>query len=423
MGRTGFFNSKNIVKSKVNPRSPQSCASCGLYQNCRSPRMKPFGRFGKKIMVVLPFPTRLDDLKGKPLLGKKGDGLKKLFKEVGILLNRDCLVTFACRCFSEEDDYPSPNHIYCCRRSVISTIKKHKPKVIILMDNQAIQSVIGYSWKDGIGSILKWRGYGIPDRTLNAFLFPVFSYNFVLSKEEKRGKNLAKVLLKKDLKEAVKALDKPFPKKDPMEDKHLYIRKPRELELLLKDITKAPLSSFDYEGNTLKPQKDTSKLASASICYGSWKGFKSVAFPLLDKRFINLFAKFLISKTRKTAHNLPFEDQWSYFKIKEVQNWFWDSAVAAHILDNRSGVVGLKFQSYVNLGIEDYDALIAPYLKSDKRTNGAYSINRIFEFIEEYGMEEVLKYNTYDSIYGFILTLIQLEKIYGKAKATRILPG
>ncbi len=41
---------------------------------------------------------------------------------------------------------------------------------------------------------------------------------------------------------------------------------------------------------------------------------------------------------------MKYEDTWSREKLKQQgKGWLWDSMIAAHILDNRPGVTGLKF--------------------------------------------------------------------------------
>jgi hypothetical protein len=80
----------------------------------------------------------------------------------------------------------------------------------------------------------------------------------------------------------------------------------------------------------------------------------------------------------------------------------------AHILDNRQGICGLKFQSYVNFGVIDYDSHIAPYLKSQP-DQGANAKNKIKEFIKKFGINPVLTYCALDSLYGYRLTQKQKQ--------------
>jgi hypothetical protein len=87
---------------------------------------------------------------------------------------------------------------------------------------------------------------------------------------------------------------------------------------------------------------------------------------------------------------------------------------AAHCLDNRQGVTGLKFQTYVNFGVPDYDSHISPWITNTTEDLGANTLNKIKEFIKLYGTKDILKYNGLDSIFGLLLAQKQLEIIYEK---------
>ena len=79
---------------------------------------------------------------------------------------------------------------------------------------------------------------------------------------------------------------------------------------------------------------------------------------------------------------------------------------AAHILDNRPGITGLKFQSYVQFGVLGYDDDAAPYLKSAD----SYGVNRIMELIgTKEGSQKLLLYNGIDSLMAYRLALPQME--------------
>jgi len=107
------------------------------------------------------------------------------------------------------------------------------------------------------------------------------------------------------------------------------------------------------------------------------------------------------------SHNMKFEETWSVVRLRQpVQNWGWDSMQAAHVLDNRTGVTGLKFQTYVNFGVVDYASEVAPYLRA--KDNNGNAINRIMELVEmPGGKEKLLEYCGLDAIYEHRLALIQ----------------
>jgi hypothetical protein len=84
--------------------------------------------------------------------------------------------------------------------------------------------------------------------------------------------------------------------------------------------------------------------------------------------------------------------------------------LAAHMLDNRSGITGLKFQTYANFGIADYSSSVTPYLR--KKEEGGNGMNSIFELLEiEGGKEKLLKYCALDSHYQYRLSMMQMKKL------------
>jgi len=129
--------------------------------------------------------------------------------------------------------------------------------------------------------------------------------------------------------------------------------------------------------------------------------------------FIDLLANQNIGKI---AQNMKFEDTWSAVRLRQpVENWVWDTMLAAHILDNRVGVSGLKFQTYVQLGVIDYASEVTPYLKAVDNKN-ANALNKIMELVElPGGKEKLMKYCGYDAINEYRISVLQRELIYENA--------
>jgi hypothetical protein len=95
--------------------------------------------------------------------------------------------------------------------------------------------------------------------------------------------------------------------------------------------------------------------------------------------------------------------------LTKIKNEFWDSQLAAHILDNRKGITGLKFQSYVEIGLEDYSSHIDTYIKSSDGES-SNSFNKIMELVDV-DKHSLLLYNGLDSLAGYKLTEIQMKKM------------
>jgi hypothetical protein len=122
-----------------------------------------------------------------------------------------------------------------------------------------------------------------------------------------------------------------------------------------------------------------------------------------------------ISKGRKRASNLKFEDRWTWVKLKvRVRNWYGDTMIMAHVLDNREGVTSIKFQAFVRLGAESYDDHIKKHLKSGKGTDQNLARENIdmVQLLTYCGLDSLLEYETLDD------QILELRKQYKRhAKA------
>lgn len=402
-----FFKPDQTKSDKISS-TPISCASCGLYKNCLSPRMKPYGKFRKKVLVIGEAPGEIEDRRNKPWQGRVGKDLQRTLKRLGFDLFKDGLSTNSCLCRPPKNKTPDPNQIACCRPKLVSIIKEHKPKMILLVGGTAINSLIGRSWKKKIGGITKWRGWTIPDQEHNAWICPVFHPSFVGRSEEKDGGNLARVIWEQDLKRALEKINEPIPKLHP--EKYItYVECDGHFKSIFNDLENAQLLSFDYETTGLKPHFKGHQITNISACVSPFSCYSWENTPYTAK----LWSKILMNpKILKSAHNLPFENMWSSHILKaKVKGWAWDSLINAHILDNRKGIGSLKFQTYVNFGFSDYDSHISPYLQSKTDKQGANSFNQILEYIKKYGIKDLLTYCGMDSIFGYHLTLKQMKEM------------
>jgi uracil-DNA glycosylase family 4 len=109
--------------------------------------------------------------------------------------------------------------------------------------------------------------------------------------------------------------------------------------------------------------------------------------------------------------NCKYELAWTKVKLKcDVKNWCFDTMLAAHLLDNRPGISGLKFQAFVQFGVEDYSIELDSWLHSGGKDGN--EINRIFELIEtQKGIGMLLKYCALDAIYEYRLSQVQMKQL------------
>lgn len=392
----GFFSIKETESASRPEGKILSCASCGFYKKCKTPKMQPTGNFGKQILIIDASPERIDDKMGAAFQSLNADYLKKVLFELGIDMFEDCLLTYSYNCYNPDQGYTYTTYeIDCCRKIVVNPIiKNNKPKLIILLGSAAVYSLIGNRWKKDLNDIERWRGWCIPDQDFKAWICPTYDTFQVKDKLE------VLTVWKNDLRNAISHLDIPFPKYKEPTIKYL------DNDLTVLNTIKDDVA-FDYETTGLKPHDEGHKVICVSIAVSEdlVYVFMMPKSRKARKLFLNLLTNPNIGKI---AQNMKYEHAWSFEILGvEVRNWIWDTMLATHVLDNRTGVTGLKFQTYVQFGIVDYDSEVSPYLKAKEEKN-ANSINRIQELIDKPGGARLLmKYCAYDSIYEYRLSVLQ----------------
>ena len=418
----GFFTKKQ-TQSKTRPNGKVlSCSACGLHRNCESPRMTEYGGFKKGILNIGEAPTEVDDVKGLPFQGKQGRLLERTYKKLGVDLFEDCLNVYACHCLPTDDGKvrnAKPNEIECCRKNTLQIIEKYHPKVVVLFGHAAIYSVIGNHWKKDLvgsakskyGSVFKWRGFTIPDQEYKTWICPIFSPSHV---EQMEG-GVEETIWKQDLRQAVEMLNVNFPVHveptieiiEDLEELNNIVFETKQFGQIKANVPSNKTIAFDYETTGKKPHAQGHKIICASVADSENHVY---AFMLPEERskrkpFVKILADPMV---RKIAHNMKFEETWSKVKLRQsVAGWETDTMQMAHILDNRRGVSGLKFQTYVNFGIADYSSEIEPWLMSVDPKDGN-SLNRIEELLTKAGGKgKLLKYCALDSIYEYRLSKLQ----------------
>lgn len=395
----GFFTKKETESVSRPDGRPRTCISCGIYRTSKNPKMKPFGNFKKGIMNIGACPEEVDDSCGKPFHGRDGKTIKTAYHRMGIDLFEDCINLNAVNCFCSTQEgerrEPTPNEVETCRKSILAYIKQYKPRIIVLFGESALLSVIGHRWKEGAESMEKWRGFCIPDQEYKAWLIPVFDPNFLNPKKPE-----IETIWIQDLSQVKEKLNEEFPNHvdpviDIVDDFSMF-----------DDIVHGTIA-FDYETTGLKPHAEGHRIICVSVADSEdhvWVG------RMPESRSGKQPFKRLLQSNAilKMAHNMKFEDTWTNVALKfPINHWWWDSMQAAHVLDNREGITGLKFQTYVNFGVSDYSTEVSPYLKA-KDDKNANSINRIEELLKLPGGEhKLLTYCGLDSIYEFRLAMKQ----------------
>jgi uracil-DNA glycosylase family 4 len=399
----GFF-SKTETEAPAIKRAT-GCGACGLYRQCKTPRFEVCGDGRKKILVIAEQPGATEDERGQQLVGESGQFLRRKLRGLGIDIDKDCRKINAVACHPEKGRTPTDLEIECCRPRVWKEIEEFKPKLIVLMGGAAVQSFLKHRLKE-VGGINKWRGWTIPDRDVHAWVAPMFHPAHVLHAEKNPA---VETVFNLDLTAALALLDTPFPIILKEESCVEVIHNDTKLcEILRNALEWRYPFTIDIECTGLKPHKPGHQIITCAIASDRDRAH-AFNFPVPGSKPFRMLRRVLMDPLiGKLAHNMKFEDNWlNFFMGSPVEGWVWDSMIAAHLLDNREDITGLKFQAYVNFGCLDYSSHIEQYWQSSDGDTSNNSINRIMEAPRN----ELLLYNGIDALVEMRLAEKQIEQM------------
>ena len=392
----GEMPNRQVPLSLAALREPQ-CGQCKLHKGCMTPKMPVKGKGGRGILVVGEAPNQTDDEMGRPFVGETGQHLRSTLGRLGVDLFRDCWVTNALSCRPPKNKIPKEEMIGWCRPKVLRLIHELQPSSVVLLGGRACESVIGWMWQEDAGGIMRWAGYKIPSRRLNAWVCPAYHPSFVKREgKARREDNPAQVIWEGHLEAAFAKDSRPY-KESPVDPESLVRRPkdPEEAARLLRQYGDVPLA-FDYETDRAKPDHADAEILTAAFSDGE----TAVAFPWMGaaKRAAQ---EILFGNQPKVAHNMKFETKWTSRQLGGwVNNLVLDTMVAVHTMNNQPMTKSLKFQAFVQLGVDRYDDHLKAYMGSDSGN----SRNRL----REVSLDKLLLYNGLDALYT-----MQLGRIVG----------
>jgi len=391
----GFFSTSKI-RTVQKTGNVSHCGRCGLYKHCKSPKMPPTGKGLKKILVVAEAPGENEDEENIQLIGRAGQLLRRFLKSLDVNLDRDCWKTNAVICRREQNKTPEDYMIDACRPNLMKAIRKYKPNVIVLLGSVACKSLLKEIWKDDVGRVGRWGGFCIPCRELNAWIVPTYHPSYIM----RQGDEFLNRIFKNHLKLAIdKAKNKPWDEVPDYRKQIEVITKPSKAARLLREwVNKGGTVAPDYETNCLKPEGEGTEIVSCAVC---WRGRRTISYPWQGEA-IDATSELLKSPMPKIASNLNFEDRWTRVKLgHRVKCWYWDTMIAAHVLNNQKGITSLAFQAFVWLGQESYDVHIRPFLKAKKGSR--------FNRIHELDLRDLLEYGGLDSRSEYWVAMRQMK--------------
>lgn len=385
-----------------------NCEEC---PNKRNP-LPPQGEGRKRILVLLSRPTKQEMDRGRYGGSQEFQHIAVELEKQGINIHTDCWVVGAMACSGTLNT----KALECCRPLLYDTVQTLRPYVVIAVGRNAMAGWKGHHFR---GSVLTprapnynaykadqaygmWAGQQIPDAEygfkeitvdgrefdVRPIVCPVLNAHDVSigvkQNMERRGDGSAVPRSQERIVGRIAQLvNSILP--DPYTyysnllartyqyhpKKHIVVRTVEEAVEACNVLQEENLIAFDYETTGLKPYDKGHKIVMVGIAGSE----VSYAIPFFnDSRFQEAYKALMTNPSiRKVAHNIKFENNWTRricgFRIENVH---WDTMIAAHILDMRDGVVGLKMQGYLQFGDAGYEAAVQRLLRpaeSGRRKN------------------------------------------------------
>lgn len=384
------------------------CFQCGLYKNCKSPKLLVEGKGKKEILVINAFPSTISDRMNRHMAGREEKQLKKSFTKIGVSLYNDCWVTSTICCLAytkgtSQHRAPTTQEIALCRIQLLDTIAKLQPKLIITLGTIALTGLLGNRFSKI--KLAKFARIPIPDRTFNTWIMAIsnpanLDTTRMLDNDEALFHH--DILAVADILKKIKKNPNLPKQADSLTEIECLINYKDIISILSKTLKSTPeFFYFDYETSGLKPHAPGHKIVYVSF---TTDGKKAYSFPFQHKDFFTLKEQEKIKellcailtneRIEKLAHNIQFENSWSLNILNILPDpWGLDALIACHIWDNRRNFTSLKFQTYLLLGIDPYDKDIKQYLTADT-SNG-------FNKVEQAPVQKMLTYSVLDSLFGF----------------------
>lgn len=400
----GFFAGSTLLQSKAPPRLLPACGACGLFKGCKSPKLAT-PQAGQRVLVVVDGPTEAADAAGK---WEPPQEVRRLLAGRGMLPTRDYATTGATICYTPRG--PTTEQAGHCKPALVRLINELQPAVVLPFGVAATHALLADEWREGIGSMDMWTGWQIPLGSLNAWVCPMPGEDDLVRMNSGKFPNtVAQLWVGRYLEAALDMVPfgRPYGDGGPpdYEAQVRIVTDPAQAAHMLDKVTAkgCGMVAFDYETNMLKPDNPDAFIASASVAWGTGDWPEVVfAYPWVGPA-IEATGRLLRSPLPKVASNLKFEQRWTQWAFgHRVRRWYWDTMLAAHVLDNRKGITSIKFQSLVHLGKAVYDDHVRPFLKA-KTAGGS---NRILQEVE---LRDLLRYNGLDSLLEYLVALRQMQ--------------
>lgn len=299
-----------------------------------------------------------EEQQGLPFVGRAGDILNSVLKEVG-LLRSALFITNSVRCrpltAMGRNRKPTSHEIDACRGYLVDELRAVQPRVIVALGDVAATTLMGRR----LGGVLENRGKITWSDEFNAFIVPTVHPAYVIRRYSERH------WLVEDIKTAKRLLDEGL--QAPPEVTIDVVRDLDRAYAMADDLCSADRFAYDWETNGVHLTKSEGFCVSFSARRGHayvvpryLSGWARAWDDDLLSELDEILRRVFLSDTAKSGHHVSFDNNITKTTLGVwPRNVTFCTMIAHHCLNNHLGerAHGLKVMTalYTPLGRYDDD--------------------------------------------------------------------
>jgi uracil-DNA glycosylase family 4 len=224
------------------------CIKCKLAENSPSPFIEGRGNINSKVLVLTDAPTKNDEIMGLAYAGEYGKSIERYVVNAGI---RSYYLSYMVKCHPDGKKLQTAKK--CCYPFTIALIREMKPRVIIAMGRDVLESLTKVFLDIGVARLKKFYH---PE--LNAIIVPTYNPKIFLNP---KTDPLCKINFEIDLAFACQVASEGLPRS--IISTPVSLKNPIEIEKYLKELLIAKDFAFDLETQKLYNEETSNILREA----------------------------------------------------------------------------------------------------------------------------------------------------------------
>jgi DNA polymerase-1 len=348
------------------------CEDCKLHQFSKINCILGDGPMNADMLFVGEAPGEDEERTGKPFVGRAGQFQERhVFRGSGIV-RAHVRLTNAVRCRPKDNKTPGTNEIRACRYHLEDEIARIKPKVIVLLGNVPLYSVIPMPKKDNAEKkyqnkatgITKWRGNLMWHHKYQCWVMPTF-HPSGLARSFNMGSRYQLDQAIADIEAAERAVGRSAPDyKYPTI--HLADTPEKAIRVMAKMML-AKTMGFDIETEDLD---FASEVLGISMACGENEGFYLTWEAISQsEKALRMFKELCkMESPLKILHNAAFDTRFIRMKGLPFSRVYKDTMIMAHLHDENF-FKGLKPLTWRHLLFGGYEQPMEDYRIEHKLRN------------------------------------------------------